>query len=289
VKGAVLWRTGVRQVIRGKPCINGRTLTVGAQQGTIYVLDSESGRITDEYRGEGEINSGLNLYRDLMIVAYKNGRVVAYNADTMKPRWRFSCKGIISTRPVIRDGYIFFGAWDDTFYVLRAEDGDLLWESYVGENVSRDFLVFDREIILFFPKGEILSLGRSDGRIDWVKYYGSTEFNFNYFQGIDKFFIFVPELIALDPDDGTVAFNYRERAFFFYKEMLFENMIEGKVRLNDEDRSRLLSEVYFTISSYPLLPPQTAGEEIVYFVADDSFFYVYNLEKDFFIVKYKLV
>jgi len=286
--GKIRWKVDLRQVIRGKPCVHQDTLILATQKGIIYVIDSESGRITDEYKGEGEISSGLNVYEDLMIVAYKSGRVVAYDIETKKPHWKFACKGIISIRPVVQDGFVFFGAWDDTFYVLHAEDGSPLWDSYVGENISREFLVFDDEIVLFFTKGEILTLNRRNGEIKWVKYFKGIEFNYNYFPGREKCFIFVPELLAINLEDGSILFNYRERAFFFYKEMLFENMIAGKVRLNDEDRVRLLGEKYFTISGYPFLPPLSAGEKYVYFVADNSFLYVYNLKEDFFIIKYKI-
>ena len=70
--------------------------------------------------------------------------------------------------------------------------------------------------------------------------------------------------------------------------MLFENMIEGKHRLSDEDRIYLLSEKYFTVSNYPLLPPVLGESALVYFVTDDEYLYVYDLKDDFFIIKYKL-
>ena len=286
--GTILWKADIQNVIKGKPCVYNDTIIIATQRGTIYVINSETGGIIYEYRGEGEISTGLNIHGNLMIVAYKNGRVVAYDMSTKKVRWEFFSGGIINITPIIRDKYIYFGAWDDTFYVLNVVNGSPFWITYVGENISRDFLVFDREIILFFSKGQILSLSRSTGEIKWVRYFEEIEFNYNYFSGIGKFFVFVPDLIAIDPEDGGTIFNYRERAFYFYKEMLFENMIEGEHRLTDEDRTSLLNEQYFSINNYPLLPPIASGGDLTYFIADNSYLYIYNHKEDFFILKYKL-
>ena len=286
--GIILWKLELRSVVKGKPCTHHNSLILATQKGIIYVINRRTGRIIYEYKAEGEVNSGPSIYEDLMIVAYKNGRVVAYDTSSKEIQWEFFCNGIINIKPVIKDGYLFIGAWDDTFYVLHADDGTPLWASYVGDNISRDFIVFDEEIVLFFSRGEILCLNGGDGEIKWVKYYQGVEFNYNYYQGRGKFLIFIPDLIALDPEDGTTVFDYRERTFFFYKEMLFENMIEGKVRLNEEERARLLAEKYFTVNSYPLLPPLSIGVDLIYFVADNSYLYIYNLKEDFFLLKYKL-
>ena len=133
-----------------------------------------------------------------------------------------------------------------------------------------------------------MCLRRDTGEIKWVKQFENVDFNYNYFPGLEKFFIFIPDFIALSPRDGQVLFKYRERAHYYYKEMLFENMVEGERLLSDNDKLRYLTEVYFAVSSYPVLPPRKNGSNLIYFVTDNSFFYVYDVEKDFYLLKYKL-
>ena len=133
-----------------------------------------------------------------------------------------------------------------------------------------------------------MCLKRDSGEIEWVKQFENVDFNYNYFPGIEKFFIFIPDFIALSPRDGQVLFKYRERAHYFYKEMLFDNMVEGERLLSDNEKMRYLTEIYFTVSNYPVLPPRKNGNNLMYFVADNSFFYVYDVEKDFYLLKYKL-
>jgi hypothetical protein len=288
VKRKIEWRVDIDNEIKGELCVYRNFVLASTKQGQIYVINTLDGAIIDEYIGNDEINTSFKVFNNLMIVPYKNGRVVAYNIDTRRIEWEFYSNGIIDVSPVIEDGQLFFGAWDRTFYALDILSGEQLWSSYVGENVSRDFIIFDHEIILFFSKGEIMCLNRDNGEISWVKQFENIDFNYNYFAGIDKFFIFIPDFIALSPIDGHVLFKYRERAHYFYKEMLFDNMVEGERLLSDNDKLRYLTEVYFTVSSYPVLPPRNNGSNLIYFVTDNSYFYVYDTEKDFYLLKYKL-
>ncbi len=288
VYGVIRWKIEIQNEIKGKISLYGNLLLVSTQWGYIYVMNAENGKTVYEFSGKEDINTSFQIYKNLMIVPHKNGKVTAYNMDTKSIEWVFYSGGIISVSPVIKDGHIYFGDWDDTFYALDALTGKPLWVSYVGENISRDFIVFDKEIILFFSKGQIICLAKDNGEIEWVKYFKNVEFSYNYFAGEDKFYIFTPDFIAIEPEDGQVIFNYRERAFNFYKEMLFENMIEGEHPLSAEDRIRFLSEIYFTVSNYPLLPPVKTERNLIYFVTDNSYFYVYDPGQDFFILKYKL-
>jgi outer membrane protein assembly factor BamB len=288
VKRKIEWRVDINNEIKGKLWVYRNFVLASTNKGRIYVINSEDGKIMHEYNGNEEINASFKVYENLMIVPYKNGKIVAYNIDTRETEWEFYSNGIINVAPVIRDGLLFFGAWDRTFYSLDVLSGKPVWNSYVGENISRDVIIFDNEIILFFSRGEVMCLRKDDGEIEWVKQFENVDFNYNYFPGLDKFFIFIPEFIALNPRDGQVIFKYRERAHYYYKEMLFDNMVEGERLLSDNDKLRYLTEVYFTVSSYPVLPPRENGSNLIYFVTDNSFFYVYDVNKDFYLLKYKL-
>lgn len=286
--GETLWKMNVSNEIKGRLLVYEKFVLVSSLNGIVYVLNSENGAIEYAYRGDRDINANLNLYKNLLIVPYKNGKIIAYDIKTRDIDWVFNSEGIINASPIVKDGNLFFGDWNDTFYALDAYTGEPLWSSYVGENITRDFIVFDSEIILFFAKGEILCLDTKDGEIKWVKYFKGTEFSYNYFAGMDKFYIFIPEFVAMDPHAGNIVFRYRERAYNLYKEMLFQNMVEGKRSLNEADKHRILDQVYYSVSEYPRLPPVVLGESLAYFVTDDSYFYVYDLKKDFFILRYKI-
>lgn len=287
-RGEIKWKKNIDEEIKGRPLFYEGYIILGTLRGSIFVLDYQDGEILYENRGNLGISASISMFLNLIIVPYKNGKIVAYNVDTREVEWEFNSGNIISVDPVIMGEYLYFGDWDNTLYALDASSGQPLWQSYVGHRVMRDFLVFDDEIILFFSREGILGVERENGNIKWIKYFRNIEFNYNYFQGFNKFFIFTPDFIALSPDGGGVIFNYRERAFNLYKEMLFDKMVEGEKPLSEGERYRILSEAYFSVSDYPLLPASKLGKDLVYFVADDYFLYVYDLSKDFFLLRYKM-
>ncbi len=287
-KGETLWKINIENEIKGKPLFYENYIIVSTLNGNIYVIDVENGEIVYKYTGTGEIYAGLSLYENLIIVPYKNGEIIAYNVEKNCEEWVFRSGGIISIAPVIKDGILFFGAWDDTLYALDVRSGKAIWISYIGQSITREFLIFNNEIIIFLSRGEIQSIDRTDGNIKWVKYMKNVEFSYNYFSGNNKVLLFMPDLIAINPLDGSIIFNYRERAFNLYKEMLFDSMVEGEHPLSDEERIKILSDVYFTVSNYPILPPVEFDNEYVYFVTEDLYLYIYDLKKDFFIVKFKM-
>ena len=287
-KGEIVWKIAVSFEIRGRPLLYDRYLIVPTAKGTVYVVDRRNGDIVDSYTGGGEIFADIIRVDDLIVVSYKSGDIIAYNIDSREPAWVFRSGAIVTVAPVIKEGVLFFGAWNSTMYALDVRSGKTKWISYVGKSVTRDFLVFDSEVVLFLADGELLSLSREDGRIQWVQYMREIEFSYNYFSGQKLLYLFSPDLVALNPADGSIVFNYRERVFDLFKEMLFENMVEGKQPISEERRTEIQNEIYFSVNSYPILPPLAMYGNYIYFVAEDSYFYIYDLKKDFFIVKYKM-
>jgi outer membrane protein assembly factor BamB len=288
IKRKILWKTDIKDEIRGKPCVYKHYVLVCTQKGNLVILSDESGQILFEHPGVAEIAGGLAVFRNLAVVPYKNGKVAAFDVETKTEAWAFNAGGVISVSPVVNGGFAYVGAWDDTFYAIDALTGALRWARYVGEDVSREFLVFDDAVVLFFSKGQVLGLDHESGEIRWARNFERLEFNFNYFQARGKFFLFTPEFIAMNPSNGGFLYRYREKAYGAYKEMLFENMIAGEHPLTDEERNIIMSTTYFTVNAYPHMPPLHADDTLVYFVTEDSYFYVYDLEKDFLMLKYKL-
>jgi outer membrane protein assembly factor BamB len=287
-RGKLIWRSSLGNQIKGKIIVYSGFLVASTIDGAVHILDRRNGDLLFTYRGRSEINAGITIFENIIIIPYRNGDIVAYNLISRREDWIFNVGSLISVRPVIRDGEIYFGSWDDVFYALDVRTGETLWSSYVGNTLTRDFLVFEREIVLFFSDGEVVCLHRNRGEIKWVKYFKNVEFNYNYFAGPDTMYVFIPDFIALDPASGGMLFDYRERSFTLYKDMLFDNMVEGERPILDQERVRLLNERYFSVSEFPYLPPDIIDGRYAYFITDENVLYIYDLHKDFFVLKFNL-
>lgn len=60
------------------------------------------------------------------------GQIVALDAATGRPAWRFTAGGRIDTPPTIYQGLCLFGCHDGWIYALRAEDGKLAWRTRIA-------------------------------------------------------------------------------------------------------------------------------------------------------------
>ncbi len=283
--GDILWVYNSDDELIGKPQVFYNYLILISNTGKVIVLDSESGKVEIIKDMHSDIVDRLVFAERCIIVTYKEGSIEAFDIYGNSTLWKFSTDGLINVSPVLDKDTLFFGTWDDNFYALNVPDGSLKWISYVGSPVTRRFLVFDKSIVLFLSDGELISLNRDSGNIEWVKYFKNLDFDYNYFKGDNKIYIIEPELNVYDPDTGNLMFTYRNRVFKLYKEMLFENMVEGKYFIDEKERERLLKEKYFVLNSFPTLPIMRKGK-YVYFIGEDDNLYVYDLEKDFFVLKY---
>lgn len=286
--GTLRWATRLEHEIRGKPAMFGDLLIVATQRSGIFVLDPENGDVLYQGIARSENSTWAQVNGDRLIVSYKNGEVQSYRLPQGVEQWGFKAKGIVSVPPVVSSDLVYIGSWDAMMYALSLGSGEPQWRSFVGESVTREFLLFPDRVVLFFARGEVVCLNRWSGDVEWVKIIEQVDFNYNYFGSRDLLYLFTPELLALDPADGRIIFRYRERAFQMYKDMLFDNMVEGLYPLTENDKQKLLQTVYFSVEHYPYLPPEHAGESLVYFVTDEASLYIFDTEIERFVLKYDI-
>ena len=56
-------------------------------------------------------------------------KVSCLDAVTGKLRWEYTgVTGFVETRPLVYDGKVIFGAWDQHLYALDAANGKLAWK-----------------------------------------------------------------------------------------------------------------------------------------------------------------
>ncbi len=285
--GKILWSYNSDGELVGKPQVYKNYIVVILNATDVVAIDLEDGSIVLKETFNRELVNGIVFKGDEAFLAYKEGTVEAFDIHSRKALWQFSASGIMNVPPVLDGSILFFGTWDDNFYAVDGDNGSLKWISYVGSPINREFLVFNNSIVIFLSNGEIVSLRKSDGSIEWVKYFRDLDFDYNYFKDKNKLYIIEPELKSYDPDSGNLVFTYRQRVFKLYKEMLFESMVEGKHFIGEKERERLLKERYFVLNSFPILPI-IREENYIYFIGEDDNLYVYDLQKDFFILKYSL-
>lgn len=142
---------------RGQPAVAGGAIFVGAQDGSVYALDFETGCMRWRFAAEGEVRTAVTVAADgtfdtpLAFFGDLAGHVYAVEARTGRLRWKVRPHGhpeaIITAAPRLHDGRLYvpvsskeWASAADPGYpcctfrgavvALDAATGDVVWQTY---------------------------------------------------------------------------------------------------------------------------------------------------------------
>lgn len=112
----------------------------------------------------------------LMGVARKTGALakitttLSVKSGSIKPLWTFKCEDEIRSTPVLNQGSLFIGCYDNNLYALNAADGQFQWK-YAAEGgiVSRPAL-FDNNIFFGSEDKRLHVVSVRTGKVVWTYY-----------------------------------------------------------------------------------------------------------------------
>jgi outer membrane protein assembly factor BamB len=138
-----LWKLNVRDLIEFPPVVAYGRLYVGTNDGHFRAIDAETGKV-DWKKSFGRctaaspaVGRGV-VYQALMDPAPCRehkldapGYMVALNAETGHELWRFKA-GVIESSPLLVDGILYFGSWDQKMYALDVTMHKVVWSFSTG-------------------------------------------------------------------------------------------------------------------------------------------------------------
>jgi eukaryotic-like serine/threonine-protein kinase len=136
----------------------------------LVALDKGSGRelwraVMPQYSGGVVIQGAPALYANLVIFTSAGGYCYAVDRTTHAVVWQHTPvpQHTTSAQAEVADGVVYIDGGDGSIYALNAADGTVRWQSPVGAEVMRDFLITSRRVI--FPSGRYLFiLDRQSGQ-----------------------------------------------------------------------------------------------------------------------------
>jgi eukaryotic-like serine/threonine-protein kinase len=182
---------------------------VGSDDGSLYALHATSGRKAWTYASDSEIRSRPFVDDHLIIFSCHAGMVYALSL-ARELRWRFRARRGILAAPVLRDGLVFVGSLDWTFYALDSRSGWAAWKYRTGGPVASTSAVYDDLVIFGSADGYIYALQASDGRLVWryqtdgqVTGSAAVHEGAVYVGGVDGV------LYCLDAQSGVLRWRYQ--------------------------------------------------------------------------------
>lgn len=137
--GEELWSYGVPSagrtpMIHSSPASDGQALFFGADNGNLYAVDIQEGKL----------------------------------------KWQAGTGGALMASPSVSEGKVFIGSLDKTFYAFDATTGACVWKRVLGARIFSSQAVDERHVYVGTTEGIFYCLNKNDGSTVWTDTAGSV-------------------------------------------------------------------------------------------------------------------
>jgi outer membrane protein assembly factor BamB len=171
-----LWELSAGALIEFPPVIAYGRLYFADTRGRVYAVDAESGEVawrTNFGRftaASPTVGEGV-VYQPLMNEPGEDrksapGYMVALDAETGEEIWRFEA-GVIESSPLLADGVLYFGTFDDKLYALDAESGRPRWNFKAGDDVKGGPVLAGGTVYFGSYDGKVYAVDQRSGKRRW--------------------------------------------------------------------------------------------------------------------------
>lgn len=128
-KEDMLWSFETGNRILGTADAQGNVVVFGSTDKNIYALNTNNGNVIWQYATPEAVIGSVTIANGTAYVGGSNGEFYALDVNTGRLKWQFSEVGnYIETKPLVTQGKVIFGAWDEYLYALDQQTGNLLWK-----------------------------------------------------------------------------------------------------------------------------------------------------------------
>lgn len=127
--GKEMWTSRLNGKIVGNPAVIKNKVIMGSTDHNIYALDKRTGALCWKVEtAEAQMGSVASA-KGIAYIGGSDHKMRAINAETGKVVWTYEgVEGYVVTLPLITDGKVIFGAWDNTVYALSQKTGEPVWK-----------------------------------------------------------------------------------------------------------------------------------------------------------------
>lgn len=126
--GTTVWTYKTDGKIYSTPVVHENRIWVASSDSYLYGLRVQDGKKLFQLKNDKAVVSSPACSGNKVMLAGGDGHCRAWDVSTGKLLWEFdSVKNFVVTRPLVKDGVVFFGSWGNEFYALDIETGKSRW------------------------------------------------------------------------------------------------------------------------------------------------------------------
>jgi outer membrane protein assembly factor BamB len=217
--GRKLWEKNLGPPLRAAPTASAERVFAVNKEGQVFCLSGSDGTELWTFAGSGERASILAstspaVDKDLVVVPYPTGDVVALRASSGQPAWQDSLArsaagsslGAMSDagRPVLYGGAMYVAGHGGRMIATSAKTGERIWSTSVA-SIEQPWLAGDT-LFVVDTAGQLAAVTRDDGRIRWATKLGPGTWAGPVLAGNRLWLASSKgQLVGVEPDTGRVA------------------------------------------------------------------------------------
>jgi outer membrane protein assembly factor BamB len=216
------WSINTHALIEFPPAVAGGVAYVVNKFGNAKAVRLEDRkvlweRLTDPQDSGIPTDVTAPVYHDgLVFFAYFDGRLVAVDAKSGKPRWTTKLNGHLESSPMALGGRLYLGTDKTNVVALRASDGKVLWQFNSPGAIKASPSFHDGRVYVADYEGAMFALDADTGKAVWRTnttalppfgeggFYSSPAIGFGHAYAARD----VGTVFAFDLRDGKVAWSF---------------------------------------------------------------------------------
>ncbi len=159
--GRLVWQTHTGAAIMASPSISERKVFTGSLDHSFYALDAASGEIAWKRTLSAPIFSSQAVDDRHVYVGTTDHTLYCLNKSDGTIVWTYRANSIFNAAPIVAGDVVIAGCTDRTVYAFQANDGKLLWQFKTEGRVKTMPLVWN-EYLLVLAENQIVLAFKSE-------------------------------------------------------------------------------------------------------------------------------
>ena len=247
----LLWSYETEGSVQSSPAIADGKVFVGSNDGKIYCVDENTGKLIWSREIGNWIKSSPAVSNGKVFVGGSH-KIYCLNANNGDLIWSYETGSLVGSSPTIADGRVFVGSYDEKIYCLDENTGKLIWSYNTGYYVTSSPTVADGKVFVTMGVGVLCCLNENNGEFIWRS---STDgkVDCHHTPAVSEGRVFVGSdsndgIYCLNADNGELIWSksgpieYAYREYIFYMMLSSPAVSDNKVFVSAYDKICCLSK-----------------------------------------------
>lgn len=167
------WSTAVgkAQGFAFRPDVEGGRVYTAAGEGTVSILDEDTGRVVASIDTKKQLSSGVEVADGKMFVGTPKGEVIALDVGG-KTLWTTSVAGEVIAPVAVSRSIVVVRTSDGRIFGLSAADGKRMWvfqrpTPALLLRTQAGVIAVGSDVVAGYPNGKLIALDIEDGNLTW--------------------------------------------------------------------------------------------------------------------------